>query len=467
MLPAQKEETVPANPAAPQLGGFGKVLNSIQGLQQRLDDFSVEDVSRAQAKAENLIRELSLLQLKLTGLAVMGQALTDVRRTVEAIPDENFDLADAYSLEKYPTLHALAAADKLVQLVRVRAHSFAIYIDQLNAERESAAAITVGSDQESTKGLPSSLLQLEASPAAEANATVVRSMALTETDEELVPAATAEAPQIVEKTDLLPPSPIENDWQTRNVVAKTSDQGATTATFAEHPQDETRGKKTTPAANSNFNQRLLDDLIHNYGDFAGSPNLSVPRKAPKPATQKASEHKIATVPLALTTPNIASTPREVAPVDVAVPEEVSAKVRQIEITPSLEAQQHKPAKENVTGLTKQGEIDRQLKSIIKDYGEYDLYQRHSPLNLKVAGVLAFALLALVLGGFYFLKSPASETFVPAKPAVQSEMRSPSVPPGINSNANSAPGRASGHEVTGNAGTGERPSSAVTSMKQKK
>src|SRR5438034_11635646 len=87
MLPAQKEETVPANLAAPQLGGFGKVLNSIQGLQQRLDDFSVEDVSRAQAKAENLIRELSLLQLKLTGLAVMGQALTDVIRTIEAIPE--------------------------------------------------------------------------------------------------------------------------------------------------------------------------------------------------------------------------------------------------------------------------------------------------------------------------------------------------------------------------------------------
>jgi len=151
MLPAQKEETVPANLAAPQLGGFGKVLNSIQGLQQRLDDFSVEDVSRAQAKAENLIRELSLLQLKLTGLAVMGQALTDVIRTIEAIPDENFDLADADSLEKYPTLHALAAADKLVQLIRVRAHRFAIYIDQLNAARESAAAITVSSDQESMK----------------------------------------------------------------------------------------------------------------------------------------------------------------------------------------------------------------------------------------------------------------------------------------------------------------------------
>jgi len=237
--------------------------------------------------------------------------------------------------------------------------------------------------------------------------------------------------------------------------------------LAERPQDETRGKKTIPAANSNFNQRLLDDLIHNYGDFAGSPNLSGPRKTPKPATQKASEHKIATVHVALTTANIAPMPREVAPVDVAMPEEVSAKIRQTEIIPFLEAQQRKSAKENVTSLTKQGEIDRQLKSIIKDYGEYDLYQRHSPLNLKVAGILALALLALVLGGFYFLKSPAPETSVPANSAVQSEVKSSSVLPGSNSSANSAPGRASGHEVTGNAGAGERPSSAVTSTKQKK
>jgi hypothetical protein len=453
---------VPANPAAPQLGGFGKVLNSIQGLQQRLDDFSVEDVSRAQAKAENLIRELSLLQLKLTGLSVMGQALIDVRRTIEAIPDENLDLADADSLEKYPTLHALAAADKLVQLIRVRAHSFAIYIDQLNAERESEAAITVSSDQESTQALPSPLLQLEASPAAEANAAVVRSMALTETDEELAPAATADVSQIVEKADLLPPSAIANDWQTRNVVAKTTDQGATSATLAEHSQDETRGKKTTSAGNSNFNQRLLDDLIHSYGDFAGSPNLSTPRKAPKPATQKASEHKIAPVSPALT-----PTLRELARIDFTMPEEVSAKVRQTEIISSLEAQQPKPAEENVANLTKQGEIDRQLKSIIKDYGEYDLYQRHNPLNLKVAGIVAFALLALVLGGFYFLKSPVPETSVPANSAVQSEVKSSSVLSGSNSSANSAPGRASGHEVTGNTGTGERPSSAVTNTKQKK
>src|ERR687891_2904818 len=105
MFPAQKQETPPPAATPSAAGGFGKVLNSIQGLQQRLDDFSVEDVSRAQSKTENLIRELSLLQLKLNGLSMMEQVVTDARRTIISIPDNNFDLVDFASLEKYPTLH--------------------------------------------------------------------------------------------------------------------------------------------------------------------------------------------------------------------------------------------------------------------------------------------------------------------------------------------------------------------------
>jgi hypothetical protein len=52
-------------------------------------------------------------------------------------------------------------------------------------------------------------------------------------------------------------------------------------------------------------------------------------------------------------------------------------------------------------LKKQGEIDQQLKNIIKDYGEYDLYSPQKSLNLKMAALAALALLALVLGGLYF------------------------------------------------------------------
>jgi hypothetical protein len=71
----------------------------------------------------------------------------------------------------------------------------------------------------------------------------------------------------------------------------------------------------------------------------------------------------------------------------------------------------RPAKTKSPKSRKQGEIDQQLKNIIKDYGEYDLYSPQKSLNLKVAAFAAFALLALLLGGLYFFKP-----FQSAKPA---------------------------------------------------
>jgi hypothetical protein len=63
----------------------------------------------------------------------------------------------------------------------------------------------------------------------------------------------------------------------------------------------------------------------------------------------------------------------------------------------------------LSALSKHGELDRQLKSIIKDYGEYDLYPPQSSINFKMAALGAFAVLALVLGGFYFFRVPAAPT----------------------------------------------------------
>jgi hypothetical protein len=68
-----------------------------------------------------------------------------------------------------------------------------------------------------------------------------------------------------------------------------------------------------------------------------------------------------------------------------------------------------PAFEGALPSTKsRGEIDRQLKSIIKDYGEYDLYSHQKSVNVKAAAIAAAAVaLALVLGGFFFFRSAPS------------------------------------------------------------
>ncbi|MGH7811668.1 MAG: hypothetical protein ACREP5_15430, partial [Candidatus Binatia bacterium] len=68
----------------------------------------------------------------------------------------------------------------------------------------------------------------------------------------------------------------------------------------------------------------------------------------------------------------------------------------------------------VANNKKAGDLDRQLKKIIKDYGEYDLYQRRSVVNFKTGGIAAFAVLGLVLAGLYFFggRSTAREPSPP-------------------------------------------------------
>jgi len=62
---------------------------------------------------------------------------------------------------------------------------------------------------------------------------------------------------------------------------------------------------------------------------------------------------------------------------------------------------------NLPAQRKDGELDLKLKKLIKDYGEYDLYSRQSPINLKTGVVAAFLILALAFSGFYFFSSRTS------------------------------------------------------------
>jgi hypothetical protein len=68
--------------------------------------------------------------------------------------------------------------------------------------------------------------------------------------------------------------------------------------------------------------------------------------------------------------------------------------------------------EALTSAKSRGEIDRQLKNIIKDYGEYDLYSHRKSPSIRTVTIAAAAALALLLGAFYLFKSPST----PAPPA---------------------------------------------------
>ena len=135
---------------------------------------------------------------------------------------------------------------------------------------------------------------------------------------------------------------------------------------------------------ADFDQRLLDDLIKDYGEFTILPS-STPKgeakKEPKPEPTMA-------------------TPRVNA----------SATVN--------------PARQpNLPAQRKDGELDRKLKKLIKDYGEYDLYSRQTPIKLKMGVVIAFLLMTLIFSGFYFFSSTKSAVPPSASSASQSQSSS--------------------------------------------
>jgi hypothetical protein len=141
------------------------------------------------------------------------------------------------------------------------------------------------------------------------------------------------------------------------------------------PVTEHDSAKASPvSAGTDFDQRLLDDLIRNYGEFATA--LSSPCT---PDTQ-----------------------------DVASANSAPA-------VPDNAVQPADAEHDNLPEIKKHGDIDRQLKKIIKDYGEYDLYSRQGPVNLKTGVIAAFLLLALVLSGFYYFSPANSQHSVPPAP----------------------------------------------------
>jgi hypothetical protein len=140
------------------------------------------------------------------------------------------------------------------------------------------------------------------------------------------------------------------------------------------PETKLDASKALVPANHDFDQRLLDDVIKNYGDFATAPNL--------PAT-------------------VERTTKIVPATDAATK------------TTKVEYAETAAAARKVHDVKKSGDLDRQLKKIIKDYGEYDIYQRKSVVSFKAGGIVAFAVLGIVLAMLYLFRASAA---VPASQA---------------------------------------------------
>jgi hypothetical protein len=397
MLSAKQDENR-AGPTAsrvssPSAGSVGKVVNSIQGLQQRLNDYTLEEVSAAENRSRTLLLGLLNLQSRVGSLVAIKRSMTVVYEAVEKTASEDIklsvidtsgkpihlrDIIQASNLIKFPGLkrtlpkrpeHTVTTASPSGETISgtmdtsqsirdvIRQDSVADRREATDSPEEPAFVFGT-TEIEGASGIPSAEFSWDKDSASvktigdsiryehELQTTAVRSAS----EKINKPQSDISVPEFAPKL----PLPEEPNTPISTALVPTG---------------------------GDFDQRLLDDLIKNYGEFfssSDSPSKVVPR----------------------------------AHIDTV---EAGSKPIILE-KPAVESPKNKTAR--TSPLKKEGDIDRELKKIIKDYGEYDIYSHKNRINLKFAGVGAFLLLVAVLSGFYFLSSSKSQE--PSSPPAAAE-----------------------------------------------
>ena len=414
------------------------MLNSLQGLQQRLEYFSIADIANAEANAQTLILRLKQVQDNVAALAKVKTAAVTISQYLTETPAFDTDVVAFDSLENHPQLHAIIKASKLIKLHRLLTALKAGAENDHSTEEISAAHARnlIPNDEEilnhsnngpntvnpeSSEHEPANLQAYENSalitpptfgndlPTAPTN---VSSPVIENVTESPTPVASnlesgstntdasSEFPTAQAEFDVaigseknahfssaeglpedfpataaqstvsvLTTPKIEVETLSKPVKSKQDAQvigGKKSRARDKAPRHVEQSKALIPT-NESFDLRLLDDLVSNYGEFVSSPNL--------PATIKKKEQQ--------SFDSEANDTHEVQP-EQPTPVEATAPI-----------------------VKKNGDFDRQLKKIIKDYGEYDLYSDKQTTNIKKAGILAFVFLGLVFGGIYFFKAPPS------------------------------------------------------------
>jgi hypothetical protein len=423
MVPAKKRDlngdSAPENTSPNAARGFANVLSSIQGLRQRLDDFSLEEATQTANDARALIEKLRTLQAQLTLLKTLGLVITETKQLAGEVPQADFDLVAPDSFDNHPQLRAIVQAGKLIRMHRL-----------MQAAHASAVSVSFDFDA-SLYAIPAPKPTNEAvaAPVVQPNVGVE----LSEPERPLEPSKINSTTTAAGNVMLAPDLTVRHETPSAplvNAVAAQAGTPAGTYDFNDFKLDDVtesmpggedfvfpdksvvvgpiKEKKDKTAPNqSHFDERLLSDVIDTYGEFVLS---SKPAKTID-ATPKVKPSITVQADSVLPLPAVPS----VALVPVNTDPEAPLALPSPQIDENLETtvETHVPIVKN------RGEIDRQLKSLIKDYGEYDLYPHAKPSHFnKTAAIVAFVVLGLVLGGFYLLKSP------PPTAPVASESRAP-------------------------------------------
>ena len=421
MLTAQKEnsplETEPL-PQRPQTTrSLDRMVTSIEGLRERVQGFTVEQVSEVDQRLRRMSLQLGELQQRLRALAEMKQQIGGLQKAVQQAEADSLEQSRMATLVEPITVQSITQFGTLLKFRRVI---------KLLKEGKSGSGVSASADVEARAPVLPKPVEITTEPpkneqklatdfpaiqhelperSTNENSVVVTSAALEQTEGVFDPGPM--------EMDFEPNEPFSNNpadaiflddntasIQPREMIAEFADtrdepSPSHEAIFEEFkgtrdrelglaiPETETMettGQTHTASEEADFDQRLLDDLIKDYGEFTILPSSTPKREAKK-------EPKLE--------PTTATRVQGPATVNL-------------------------PTQPNLPSQRKDGELDRKLKKLIKDYGEYDLYSRQTPLKLKTGVVAAFLVLTLIFSGFYFFSSSKSAVPTSASSTSQSQ-----------------------------------------------
>lgn len=352
MLPAQddteREDSV--STLAGNLGSLAasKMFSPLAGLREQLQAITLEEIAAADQQITKVLEHLQKLQQLIDRIEQLRASQVEV----EIAKNEYAQILEISQQEVAGRPVSTNPSGSLAGLVTLRgiskpasySQTYQATVTPLKARIAVAPAVAIAathhSDQSAGDVPPADDLILTdgetLAPGASAQSTSSDSFsAATETAAEALPGVTAE-------TAMQP-------GEEPQVGEAAQEAGESTN---EEPVD--------------FDQKLLDDLIKNYGEFVATAN-----------------------PPAISEPEL---PTEADTEKPRVTMHAVLGGRAIDKDPANRSQ---------------NEIDRQLKKIVKDYGDVDLYAQSSSLKTKLRVGAAFVVLATVLGGIYYFSKPGS------------------------------------------------------------
>jgi hypothetical protein len=409
MLSVHKEgsgvETVPSSPNL-MLSSFGKVVGSIEGLRHKLDNLTLSDLEATEEKINTLSERLGELHRTVLRLSAIREQLLRVDAAKNEAGNETARVVELATLQKPLKLHMLGQLRSLVLFSRAnRGLSDAGGLKEYSHDIGEVPEAKAIAEPSRTTGV--ALAETAAAPevlsAPDSDSTELSLERLHDSVHQDLPASNREhvfhgepLPAASGTEALLsadkPVSQIATAGKTAQaeiesveaeefILTEIGETNPVTVQWRELPEAPASvSPENQTASEFEFDQRLLNDLIKDYGEFiVPSPSSSSAEAAPPPKRPESS---------------LAKSQTEFPLVDNVTSQKILPSAR------------------------KDGELDRKLKKLIKDYGEYDLYSGHSSKKYGTRIIAICAIIAVFLGGIYFFSSEENETATDAPAVIQ-------------------------------------------------